>query len=76
MDSTINHKEIVQDVVIQSVVKNNLQELEMAIESNPEILYCDYRRKSLETWCRYYKNKGAQEVIAQLKIKYPRKLSA
>lgn len=72
-DSRISRKQIVQDVVIQSVLKNNLVELELAIESNPEVLYLEYQRKSLEAWCRYYKNTSAQELITKLKIKYPRK---
>ena len=71
-ESSISQRQIVQNVIIQSVVKNDLLELEMAIESNPEILYCEYQRKSLEAWCRYYKNTKAQELIVQLKQKHPR----
>lgn len=72
-DSRISRTQIVQDVVIQSVQKNNLVELELAIESNPDVLYFEYQRKSLEAWCRYYKNTGAQELIVKLKEKYPKK---
>lgn len=74
--STISQRQIVQDVVIQSVLKNNLTELELAIDANPDILYCEYQRKSLEAWCRYYKNTKAQELIIQLKQKYPKKALA
>ncbi|GEM_PF-752082 len=72
-ESAVSQRQIVQDVIIQSVLKNNLLELELAIESNPDILYCEYQRKSLEAWCRYYKNTKAQELIMQLKQKHPRK---
>lgn len=71
-EAKFNRREIVQNVVVQSVLKNDLQELELAIESNPEILYCEYQRKSLESWCRYYKNTKAQELIVKMMKKYPK----
>lgn len=71
--SSTGHIEIIQNVVVKSLVKNNLQDLELAIEANPEILYCEYQRKSLEAWCRYYKNTKAQELIVEMRKKYPKK---
>lgn len=73
LETNVSHLEIMKNVVVRSVVKNNLEELEMAIEANPEILYCDYQRKSLEAWCRLYKNTKAQELIVQMMKKYPKK---
>ncbi len=65
-----------QSIVVQSLQLNQLQCLSEAIESNPEILYCDYQRRSLIAWCRYYKNTRAQELIIQLMKKYPKEAIA
>lgn len=70
--NTLTEKEHVQNVIIQSVQMNRLEELSQAIESNPDILYCDYQRRSLVAWCRYYKNTKAQELIMHLMKKYPK----
>lgn len=51
---------------------NHLQSLTEAIESNPQLLYCDYKKKSLIHWCRHYNNTKAILVINQMTQKYPR----
>lgn len=61
-----------QNRVVLSVQLNQLQKLSEEIEANPEILYCDYQRRSLIAWCRHYKNAGAQELIIQMMQKYPK----
>lgn len=60
-----------QSRVVLSVQLNQLQTLREVIEANPEILYCNYQRRSLIAWCRYYKNTCAQELIVQMMQKYP-----
>lgn len=68
--------ENVQCEVVRSVQLNHLQNLSDAIEANPEILYCEYQRRSLIAWCRYYKNTRAQELIMRMMIKYPKEAMA
>lgn len=70
--SNLIEKENIQNVIVQSVKLNHLEVLTKAIEENPDILYCDYQRRSLIAWCRYYKNTRAQELIMQMMIKYPK----
>lgn len=72
----ITEKENVQCEVVNSVQMNQLQKLSEAIEANPDILYCDYQRRSLIAWCRYYKNTNAQELIIQMMKKYPKEMIA
>lgn len=72
MNAGFIHIELIKNVVFKFLSKNNLQDLELAIEANPEVLYCEYQQKSLEAWCRYYKNPKAQELIVQMMKKYPR----
>jgi hypothetical protein len=67
----ILEKENVQNDIIKSVQTNQLQKLAEAIDANPDILYCDYQRRSLIAWCRYYQNTKAQELIIQLMEKHP-----
>lgn len=50
---------------------NHLQSLTEAIEQNPELLYMDYKKKSLLYWCKHYKNTKAHTVILQLMKRYP-----
>ncbi|MDD4974669.1 MAG: hypothetical protein PHY93_09990 [Bacteriovorax sp.] len=72
----ITEKENVQCDVVNSLQMNQLQKLSEAIDANPDILYCDYQRRSLIAWCRYYKNTRAQELIIQLMKKYPKQALA
>lgn len=51
---------------------NHLQSLTEAIESNPQLLYCDYKKKSLLHWCKHYNNTKALMVITQMTQKYPK----
>lgn len=51
---------------------NHLQSLAEAIESNPELLYCDYKKKSLPYWCKHYNNTKALIVVTQMTQKYPK----
>lgn len=70
--NNINVKENAQSDVVRSVQLNQLQKLSEVIDANPDILYCDYQRRSLIAWCRYYKNTKAQELIIQMMNKYPK----
>jgi hypothetical protein len=72
LQSNLNQKESVQSSIVHSLQFNKLDELTVAIEENPEILYCDFQRRSLMNWCRYYKNTRALEVVIQLMKKYPK----
>jgi hypothetical protein len=74
--NNITEKENVQCDVVMSVQMNHLQKLSEAIDANPDILYCDYQRRSLIAWCRYYKNTKAQELIIQMMEKYPKEALA
>ena len=69
-------KENVQSNIVESVQANQLQKIIETIDANPDILYCDYQRRSLIAWCRYYKNTEAQELIIQMMKKYPKELLA
>ena len=71
-ESSIAQRESVQNSIVQSVQMNRLDDLSKAIEENPEILYCDYQRRSLTAWCRYYKNTKALELITEMMKKYPK----
>ncbi len=51
---------------------NHLQSLTEAIESNPQLLYCDYKKKSLLHWCKVYNNTKALSVVIQMTQKYPK----
>ena len=73
---SITEKENVQCDVVNSVQMNQLQKLSEAIDANPDVLYCDYQRRSLIAWCRYYKNTRAQELIIQMMKKYPKEAIA
>ena len=75
--NNITEKENVQCDIVKSVQLNQLEKLSEVIDANPVILYCDYQRRSLIAWCRYYKNTKAQELIIQMMSKYPKeKLAA
>ncbi len=64
-------KEVEQ--LILFIHMNHLQSLTEAIESNPQLLYCDYKKKSLLHWCKHYNNTKALMVIIQMTQKYPKK---
>ncbi|MDO9182658.1 MAG: hypothetical protein Q7U04_09630 [Bacteriovorax sp.] len=76
LQNNIMAKEIVQCDVVLSVELNKLQKLSDAIDANPDVLYCDYQRRSLIAWCRYYKNTQAQELIITMMKKYPKEAIA
>jgi hypothetical protein len=51
---------------------NHLQSFTLALESNPNLLYCDYKKKSLLHWCKFYNNTKALGVVIQMTQKYPK----
>lgn len=51
---------------------NHLQSFSEALESNPNLLYCDYKKKSLLHWCKFYNNTKALGVVIQMTQKYPK----
>ena len=57
--------------IVLHIQMNHIQSLTDAIESNPEILYAQYKKQSLLAWCQYYKNPNAQILITQLMEKHP-----
>jgi hypothetical protein len=61
--------------IVLHIQLNHIESLTKAIESNPEILYLQYKRQNLLAWCQYYKNPRAQSVILQLMAKHPQSLS-
>lgn len=77
----INRRTIVQELkeqppeieqLILFIHMNHLQSLTEAIESNPQLLYMDYKKKSLLHWCKHYNNTKALMVINQMTQKYPK----
>jgi len=74
--NNLSQIENVQYCVVQSVQMNRLEELSKVIDENPGVLYCDYQRRSLVAWCRYYKNTKAQELVIKMMKKYPREQMA
>jgi hypothetical protein len=60
------------DQIILFIHMNHLQSLSDAIESNPQLLYCDYKKKSLIHWCKHYNNTNAIVMINQMTQKYPK----
>jgi len=67
----ISDIENAQCSIVLSVQMNRLEDLTKLIEENPSVLYCDYQRRSLVAWCRYYKNTKAQELVIRMMKKYP-----
>ena len=75
--SVVSNNEIKQDPeeiekLVLYIHMNHLQSLTEAIESNPQLLYCDYKKKSLLHWCKVYGNTKAFSVVAQMTQKYPK----
>lgn len=60
--------------IISHIHANRLRSLAEAIESNPQILYCDYKKKSLLVWCKHYNNRNATSIIFQMTQKYPKEI--
>lgn len=58
--------------VVLFIQRNHLNALSNAIESNPDILYCEYKNQNLLMWCKHYNNSQAQSVILQMTKKYPK----
>ncbi len=58
--------------IVLFIQRNHLRSLSSAIDSNPDILYCEYKNQDLLTWCKYYNNSKAQSVIIQMTKKYPK----
>lgn len=57
--------------IVLFIQKNKLQNLTEAIELNPSILHCDYKKQTLLSWCKFYNNTKALMVVLQLIKKYP-----
>jgi len=66
---TLPPKEMEQIVLF--IKSNKLQNLSEAIELNPTILHCDYKKQTLLSWCKFYNNTKALMVVLQLIKKYP-----
>lgn len=58
--------------VVLFIQRNHLQSLSQAIESNPDILYSEYKNQNLLSWCKHYNNAKALSVIIQMTKKYPK----
>lgn len=54
------------------IQRNHLKSLSAAIDSNPELLYGEYKNQSLLMWCKHYNNSKAQSVVIQMVKKYPK----
>ena len=57
--------------IVLYIQSNKLQSLSEAIELNPRILHCDYKKQTLLSWCKFYNNTKALMVVLQLIKKYP-----
>lgn len=57
--------------IVLFIKSNKLQNLTEAIELNPTILHCDYKKQTLLSWCKFYNNTKALMVVLQLIKKYP-----
>jgi hypothetical protein len=58
--------------IVSLIHLNQLQLLSEAIELNPQLLYCSYKKKSLLLWCNHYNNTKAVLVVNELSQKYPK----
>ena len=59
------------ETIVLFIKSNKLQNLAEAIELNPTILHCDYKKQTLLSWCKFYNNTKALMVVLQLIKKYP-----
>ena len=57
--------------IILLIKSNKLENLTVAIEQNPVILHCDYKKQTLLSWCKFYNNTSALMLVLQLIKKYP-----
>ncbi len=57
--------------IIYLIKANKLENLSEAIELNPVILHCDYKKQTLLSWCKFYNNTSALMLVLQLIKKYP-----
>lgn len=57
--------------IVLFIQSNKLQSLTAAIELNPSILHCNYKKQTLLSWCKFYNNTKALMVVLQLIKKYP-----
>ena len=55
--------------IVTFIKMNHLQSLSEALESNPSLIYCEYKKKSLMSWCEHYNNASAQKIISQISSK-------
>lgn len=52
--------------IVAFIKLNHLQPLAEALESNPSLIYCEYKKKSLMSWCEHYNNADARKIIAKI----------
>lgn len=57
--------------IVLFIQSNKLESLTEAIESNPNILHCNYKKQTLLSWCKFYNNTKALMVVLQMIKKYP-----
>ena len=57
--------------IVLLIKSNKLENLTEAIEQNPIILHCDYKKQTLLSWCKFYNNTSALMLVLQLIKKYP-----
>jgi hypothetical protein len=55
--------------IVSYIKMNHLQSLTEALESNPSLILCEYKNKSLHSWCEFYNNPKAGTVISQISNK-------
>jgi hypothetical protein len=56
--------------IVSFIKMNHLQSLGEALESNPSLLHCEYKKKNLLSWCEFYNNTKAMNVVSQIHKKY------
>jgi hypothetical protein len=57
--------------IVSFIQMNRLQSLTEAIESNPLLLHCEFKKKDLLSWCKFYNNTKALMVVIHMTKKYP-----
>lgn len=57
--------------IVLFIQRNHLESLTKAIELNPTILHCDYKKQTLLSWCKFYNNTKALMVVLEMIKKYP-----
>lgn len=56
-------------LAITFIETNQLESLCEAIESNPTLLQCEYKHKTLLSWCEFYHNTNAFMVVDKIRKK-------